>query len=234
MVLITHRDWGVKSNGTTRVDGWDNIEANYPKLRITQDVAAPLTPTAVLETFYPATQVAGTAPGTAQRFWTTPYRHFYVRFAVKLSSNWIGNQSTTNKLFHVWVGGNGVADGNRIFYRAVCAGTGRCDFQVALQGSPDARTRFPANLGSGTMTRGQWYTYEVEHILNTPGQANGVIRVWTDHVLTHQYLDVVNQSATENIGVRQLQWSPTYGGGGASPGVDQYIWLDHTYASGKP
>jgi hypothetical protein len=30
-----------------------------------------------------------------------------------------------------------------------------------------------------------------------------------------------------------FNWNPTYGGGGASPGVDQYLWFDRVYISGK-
>lgn len=237
LTLIGDRAWNSRASTITdRVgaEGWDPVEGRVSTQNfvIANDAADPLSPPSVLETVY--TTQTGVAPGTAQLPWPTSRRtkRLYVRFSVKLDPAWFGNSSTTNKLFHVWIAG-----GNRVLYRAVCAGTAPCTFQVGLQGvtvSGETRTRLTANRGPGAMLRGQWYTYEVEHIANTPGQRDGVIRVWTNRVLTHEYTDVGMLGPAETGGWHQVQWSPTYGGGGAPPPHRQSIWLGHTYVSGTP
>jgi hypothetical protein len=38
---------------------------------------------------------------------------------------------------------------------------------------------------------------------------------------------------TRPCNMHVFNWNPTYGGGGASPGVNQYLWFDRVYISGK-
>ena len=230
MTTLTDRSFCSRSanlKDRDAAEGWDEVEGRARAFAIVRDPTAPLSPDCVLETAYRAGHRAGTAPGTAQiPIRRRGQRHLYHRFAIKLDAKFVGNQTSTNKLFHLWVGG-----GNRLFYRAVGAGTGKLNFQIALQGTPDRRRRFLANRGSGEIARGAWYVYEVELIVNTPGQPNGMVRVWTNGALTHEYGDVVLQSGTENLFWDQIQWSPTWGGGGAPVPHSFNVWLDHSYVS---
>lgn len=241
LALITDRPFNSLASTTSDTkgaEGWDPIEARYPNFAIVQDPTAPLSPPNVLRTRYPAGFGGGSAPGTLQdnnARWVTPgrYRTLYHRFAVKLDPHFVGHPTSTNKLFHVWVGADPGSAGNRIFYRAVCAGSAPCDFQVALQGAPDARTRFPANVGNGVMGRGVWITYEVELALNTPGQSDGRLDVWTDGQLTHHYTDLEIAGPGETLVYQQIQWSPTWGGGGSTVPATFDVWLDGVVAAGR-
>ena len=214
--------------------GWDPIEGKFAAFRAVTDAGAPLSASPVLETYYRANHPSGTAPGTAQYSWSrgSRTRRVYHRFALKMDSLFFGNETTTNKLFHVWTNGE-----NRIFYRAVGAAMNNLTFQVALQGTPDPRTRFVANrgpTGSGQILRNRWYVYEIEMVMNSPGQANGVFRVWTNGTLTHEYVDVQIQTASESLFFEQIQWSPTWGGNGANTPYAFSTWLDHSYISIAP
>ncbi|MGH7559689.1 MAG: hypothetical protein ACRENB_01585 [Gemmatimonadales bacterium] len=214
-------------------DGWDPVESRYHNFSVKADTAAPLSATPVLETRYPAGMPGGVAPGTMQVLWSQSrsYRKLYHRFAFKVSDGFVGHATTTNKLFHIWVGGQ-----NRVFYRVVGSGSGGMSFQVALQGSPDARTRFPANTGPGstTVVRGRWYLAEVYLELNSAGVPDGTIDIWVDGVHTGHYTDVMFLGGTEAwMNWHQVQWSPTWGGGGGTVPADQFIWLDHSFVSAR-
>ncbi|MGH7559688.1 MAG: hypothetical protein ACRENB_01580 [Gemmatimonadales bacterium] len=175
----------------------------------------------------------GRAPGTAQ--FPLPrgarIRRLYHRFAIRVGEGFVGHPTSTNKLFHIWVGGE-----NRVFYRAVGAGRGRLEFQVALQGVPDARTRFRANIGMPTvLTRGSWHVIEVLLQLNSAGSRNGTIEFWMDGRPGGRYADVEFLGPHEGNRVwTQVQWSPTWGGGGSVVAFPFQLGLDHAYLSGAP
>jgi hypothetical protein len=153
---------------------------------------------------------------------------------VKLSSNFHGNQSSTNKVVHFWVKGMGSGGGNRIFLSAEGAGNGRLQPQLRLQGVPDARARITPNVAPGAVvTRGQWQHWEVLLTMNTPGQPNGQAQWWIDGQLVTDVRDLTIAAAGEPGTLFQLQWSPTYGGGGAPVPYDMYLWFDHAYVSVK-
>ncbi|MGH7561478.1 MAG: hypothetical protein ACRENB_10705 [Gemmatimonadales bacterium] len=225
----------IAANESDRIgsEGWDPVEARWRTFSIVRDTTAPLSSASVVETRFPAGMIGGVSPGVMQHFWpqSRGTRELYHRFAFKLSDNFFGHPTSTNKLFHIWVGGQ-----NRAFSRVVGAGTGGMTFQMALQGVPDQRTRFPANTGVGptTVVRGRWYLVEVYLRLNTPGVPDGVIDTWVDGVHTGHYTDVLFLGSTEGwMTWHQIQWSATWGGGGSNVPADQFIWLDHSYASAR-
>ncbi|MGH7559690.1 MAG: hypothetical protein ACRENB_01590, partial [Gemmatimonadales bacterium] len=217
----------------TGAEGWDAVEGRSLNFTVVADAAAPLSASKVMQTRYPAGMNGGVAPGTGQYSWSpgAGHRKLYHRFAIKASSNFAGHSTTTNKLFHIWVGGQ-----NRVFYRLVGSGSNALDFQVALQGVPDARTRFTRNVAgtSSIITRGQWYTVEVVLQLNTAGVADGTIDFWINGSHIGRYTDVQFLGGGEGaMTFHQIQWSPTWGGGGGTVPADMYLWLDHSYASAR-
>lgn len=218
-------------------DGWDGIEYRYPRFTIVQDPGAPTGDRTVGQMFYPAAHQSGTAPGTVQTLvntWAPLPKSLYVRIDAKLSSNWVGNQSNTNKMFFV-----GAAGGNNQFFLSA-EGSGRNALvpQVRLQGVEDPRARIAPNRAPGTqLIRGQWHRWEFQLGCNSaPNKADGTIRFWLDGRLVTEVNDV-NWTQTKYLDrpcdFTIFHWSPTYGGGGASPGVDQYLWFDHVYVSGR-
>jgi hypothetical protein len=99
---------------------------------------------------------------------------------------------------------------------------------------PDARARITPNVAPGAVvTRGQWQHWEVLLTMNTPGQPNGQAQWWIDGQLVTDVRDLTIAAAGEPGTLFQLQWSPTYGGGGAPVPYDMYLWFDHAYVSVK-
>jgi hypothetical protein len=150
---------------------------------------------------------------------------------VKLSSNFYGNQSSTNKMFFVWI-----ANGARFFISAEGAGNNALVPQIRLQGKyiPDQRPRLLPNVVPGaTLKRGAWQRWELRLVANTPGQFDGIVQWWLDGQLISDYRDVAFVASGESNLWQQFQWSPTYGGGGAGVPYDMFLSFDHAYISGK-
>jgi hypothetical protein len=229
---------GVCQNSATREAGWDDIEGcaqiNKGNLTIISDAAAPFTAPNVAQMQYPQGFAGGVAPAVAQRSFSLSlgYKTLFIRYYLKVSSNFEGHPSSTNKIFHYWVG-NPAA--NKVFDRLVGVAQGPLEFQVALQGVLDTRTRLTVNQPglSGAFERNRWYKIELLFIANTPGQPNGTVRGWINGQKAIEYTDVAILDTGESPIWSQVQWSPTWGGGGGITTTTFFMWLDHTYLSAK-
>jgi hypothetical protein len=231
--MLTDRPFSAKAlNQYDRAnsEGWDPIEGRYPNFSLVSDPTAPFSGGSVGQMKYPAGFVGGSAPATAQKyFYNTNYKQLYVRVWVKLSANFQGQVSSTNKMFHLWI-----ANGNRFFLSAEGAGSGPLYAQMRMQGVPDLRRRLVPNVVVGAQVRrGVWQQWELVVQTNTPGQANGEARWYIDGKLVSDYrnLEIVRVGEPENW--QQVQWSPTWGGGGDLVQQDMFLWFDHMYVSGK-
>ncbi|HSJ65282.1 MAG TPA: Ig-like domain-containing protein, partial [Gemmatimonadaceae bacterium] len=111
MYIMTDRQFDSKAKdnndrGATGSDGWDGIEYRYGKFTIVNDPTAPSGDGLVGQMYYPANHTAGTAPATAQTLmWSNAPRQLYISVWAKISSNWVGNQSSTNKMLFIGVSG---------------------------------------------------------------------------------------------------------------------------------
>jgi PKD repeat protein len=240
--VLTDRDFTSKAKanddrGPTGSQGWDGIEYRYPKFSIVADASAPTGDGLVGQMFYPAAHQSGTAPGTAQTLvatWAPAPTQLYVSIWAKISSNWVGNQSGTNKMFFLGAG----SGNNQFFLSAEGQGTGPLVPQLRLQGVLDPRARIIPNVAPGTrLTRGAWHRWEFLLTCNSGlNRSDGSITFWLDGVLTTRVTDVnwtQGKHPDRLCDFPIFNWNPTYGGGGASPGVDQYLRFDHVYVSGR-
>lgn len=239
MYIMTDRAFDSKAadnndRGATGSDGWDGIEYRYPKFSVVADPTAPSGDGRVGQMYYSATHQSGTAPATVQTVvWQNAPRKLYVSIWAKLSSNWVGNQSGTNKMFFVGASGGN----NQFFLSAEGAGHGPLEPQVRIQGVLDPRARIRPNVASAQLTRGAWHRWEFELTCNSaPGASDGTIDFWLDGKHVTSVNDVnwtQTKYPTRPCDFPIFHWSPTYGGGGASPGADQYLWFDRVYVSGR-
>ncbi len=204
---------------------------------IVSDPSAPISPPNVGQITYPAGFTgAGYAP--AQTFKdTTPnlgWKQVYVRFAVKLSSNWESHASGVNKIGFVWMHDNPV-----VYFSAQGQGPGSAPLfsELRLSSTPDGEVNLTQNLADPEFTRGQWHVWEVLLIANTGGLANGEAHWWIDGVKVGGYTGVRYANATQpNLwGGPEISWFPTWGGENGTPvAQEMYMWMDHYYLSGKP
>ena len=247
MTRITDRPFNTKARTNTDLgdancvggsECWDREESTSA-WTIVDDATAPAPGGRVAQQRYARGFRGEASPqGLAQKPWpmNLQYRTIYHRFWLKLSDNFVGHLTSTNKIFHIWT-----QPGNVLFYSAEGRGSrGPLQFQIRLQGVPEPDTNpfrqngpnVPGRTGT-LITRGKWHLFEVLLTLNTPGQKNGAFRVWQDGTLTHDYTgrEILAASVTQPYWW-QVQWSPTWGGSGDTVPEDMYMWIDQVYISG--
>src|SRR5690606_23807130 len=110
-------------------------------------------------------------------------RQVYMRFNLKMSSNWQGHEAGDNKLFYLTDAGTG-GGGDPIYISALGGGNGTLQLSIVNQGLGSTRYRSSTAgnqvSGNATIPRGQWVTIEVLIQGNTPGSANGQIHAWVN------------------------------------------------------
>lgn len=235
-------------------EGWDDAESRYPTVTLAQDSTAPLSGPNILRMLYPPQTVpAGQTynPGVVQTlsfvgstYGPRQYRKLYMRTAFKVSANWQGHNTSTNKLLFI----RGVGDSRpEPIIRLRGAGTDPLVLNVDLQGSPrDKRnigTQSSLNpnqpgataAGAFAVQRGQWQVVEAVLEMGTNGAANGRLRLWLNGTLTHDYADIeFEPTATSTWYWDTIHVAPTWGGQGGT--INQLMWLDFDefFVSGAP
>jgi hypothetical protein len=160
---------------------------------------------------------------------------------VKVSSNWVGHPTGTNKVLHFWV-----ADANRVFAYIDGSGANTLHPYLGLQaiatpfndgaGQISTSVNLRPNVAGHTgaqIVRGQWYHWEILLNVNTNGAPNGTADWWIDGVQVAHYSGIGYVSGSQSRYFNVMRWDPTWGGLGGTVPADQYMYLDHIYISGK-
>jgi hypothetical protein len=223
--LTEHPFNTVKNTDSAGVGVW----SGSGDFSISQDPTAPVSPPNVAQFTYPAGFQAGSAPGHIEFDVPVNTSQLYISFYMKLSSNFEGQSSETNKVLFAWI-----LNHPAVFLSNQGAGTAvPLEPTVRYQGAFDSRAYFRQNVGSRqAMTRGRWRRWELLLIANTPGRSDGVIRFWIDGQKVGEYTDVNFRDTPDTWQYVYLQ--PIWGGVGGSVQATQYLWVDHLYISGHP
>jgi hypothetical protein len=90
---------------------------------------------------------------------------------------------------------------------------------------------------SQQIVRGVWQRWEFLFTCNSAADVfDGTADLWIDgkHITTAKDISWFQGKHPDRpCEMNVFNWNPTYGGGGASPGVDQYLWFDRVYISGR-
>lgn len=245
------RGTGTFPNKVGGSEGFDGIEFLGTSLSIQQDATAPLSPPNVMRAAYPAQSVAAGQTYSPQTFQTQGftgnahgqkrYRGLYLRTAFKVSANWQNHPNGGSpKLVFLRTNGSPRAEPIPVLWY----NNSRFELKVNLQGSVlDPRTNtqgLAANTATAAGTdindikRGTWYVLELELILDTFGQNNGVLRIWLNGVKTHEYSDVRYLPNSTQLYWEVGHWASTWGGQGGTIQQDMFLFWDHAYFSGRP
>ena len=237
-VVITERGFN-----NTIEDGWTLPSFAVPYLTIVQDGAAPKSPSNVAQIRYPAGFGGGDSPALAERDLTSGRATtLYVSMWLKLSSNWSGHPTGTNKVMHFWING-----GNRVFAFADGSGNNVLTPRIGLQaisgayndgfGTTSTTVELRPNVSGQTgaqIVRGRWQRWEIAMTSNTNGDANGTLDWWIDGTHVGHYTGIAYVPAGASRTWDIVKWDPTWGGQGSSIPADQFMYMDHLYMSGKP
>lgn len=224
-------------------DGWAvPSPPDINNYTIVSDAAGPRSAPLVAAIRFPAGFSGGNSPAQTERSLGSTAGTLYVSIWIKLSSNWVGHPTGTNKVLHFWLAGL-----NRVFAFIDGSGSNVLKPYVGLQG-----IAAPYNDGAGQIAtsvnlrpnvvgqtevaiiRGQWYRWEIVFQVNTGGGANGTADWWIDGVKVAHYMGIPYVSASQSRFFDVMRWDPTWGGLGGAVPADQFMYMDHIYVSGKP
>ncbi len=207
--------------------GWQ-VDRNRERLSIIQDPGAPRSPANVIAGKFPAGAKGGTAPFRVERSfngtrYTTLFMCVWMKHSVNFTDN--GNVGTKFSFYrgdgtnHYWGfdGGPDGQDDKFLFFFGLQRGAGNRDFRSTYSATP----------------LGVWRKYEVLTVGNTPGRADGVLRVWVDGQLVVNASDVAYWKSSQIPGFSGFAWEPVYGGGLNPVPHDMYMYVDHWFVSGR-
>jgi hypothetical protein len=206
--------------------GW-GVDRNPENIAIVSDTTAPRSANNVAHGIFNAGAPGGTAPFRVERpFGGKAYTTIYECVWMMHSANFTdGGNLGTKVSFYLGGGQNnywafdGGATGHDGFY-----------FFFGIQGGGGDRS-WRASWSAKPL--GVWHKYEILTVSNTPGQNNGILRVWADGQLILQSTDVAWWGATQTPAWTGVSWEPVYGGGLNPVPVTMFQAMDHWYVSVK-
>jgi uncharacterized protein YjdB len=238
MARVTERSFSAVAE-----DGWTvPTGTDLTNFTVVSDATAPKSAPLAMQIRFPAGFGAGNSPALTERDLGSTASTLYVSMWIKLSSNWVGQITGTNKVLHFWMAGL-----NRLFVFVDGAGNNILQPFVGLQGIAT-----PYNDGAGSIStsvnlrpnvvgqtgaqivRGQWYHWELVFAINSSGSTDGTADWWINGVQVGHYTGIGYVSASQSRVFETMKWDPTWGGLGGTVPADQFMTMDHIYISGKP
>jgi hypothetical protein len=206
---------------------------------VTPDLTAPASPPNIMQSKYPIGLDGGRAPvhisgwdasGSAKS-------KVYMSLWLRIKGPNYENQATGTKMgFIAFNQDAGTAQNQGTFFLLSNSSAQEIDTSFRVQfriQSPCCRNLGQNVIGSRLFTVGPWHHWEAVLELNTPGSANGVLKMWIDGVLVANHTDVVYVDPAHTLGFYMWKWNPTWGGTGGTKTKDDYILIDHVYFSGQ-
>jgi uncharacterized protein YjdB len=215
-------------------DGWPSpLLYNGGQGAITTDASAPKSPSNVLQVTFPAGFPAGDQPydqailldGSAQ------YTQLYGSIWLKYSPGFAVDGAGILKILYMWASDD--KPSLCLCVNNYTAGGGNFTPQLGLQDATNQNLipNVSGQVGYGFPT-GQWVRLEFLLVMNSPGQSNGVAKVWANGVLVTNFTNVDFVSSSTQEYWHKLEIAPYWGGLGGTVPSAQYLWVDHLYASG--
>lgn len=232
----------VQAQGLPEINEWDNTSDpgwGYAFFTPLVDSSVP-SPSggAALKFTYPAnTYSTSFGPGKAYYTLAAPQRELYTGFWIRFSPGFVQHPIST-KILYQYGSLNSNTTGS-LPYMTVrttsYSGNQCCSVDIGIQGNGAAGSLSKSlphtlanNKASGNVSPGTWVWMEV-HVKgnSSPTVNDGILEIWLDGVLTHQYFNVLYFDKAD--GFKEVSLAPEYGGGGISKiPVTQYLYYDHT------
>lgn len=244
LVPATYLGWSAQERS------WEKLF--YSNLQLIQDATQPGTGSAgAVRVQFLSSLAGGYAPANFEWMgpWPANTGSIDFTFTIKLSSNWDNNGAkNTNDGTKIFFFANQpqnnhfVAIGSRRYDGAEAGGTGTLGGAWLTIGLQNPTVSYKTNVD---LTRNVWHTVRIQVVANTPGVANGQLRIWVDGTRAlinsgkndpptfTERTNVMYYSAGQVAKQNRLEFEPTYGGGTESPPYTQWFDIGHVTAGVK-
>jgi hypothetical protein len=200
--------------------GWFVSQNPNGYATITQDAAAPVSPSNVGQWMYPSGFGGGYEPATIAHSLPSGFNEGFVGVSWKPSNPWQGHSTYVNKIFFVFGG----ACGNLI---PIMYGPPGGPYHLRVAPEWGNWSFLVPNVNDVPVALGAWHNIELYFKYNNGG-ANGIVRWWMDGTLIGDYTNI---SFPASGCFAELQLAPTWGGVGDVKTETDYFWFDHVLAS---
>jgi len=187
-------------------------------------------PSYALKFTYPLGYTPGGDPAACWNNFGSPKNEIYGQFYFKFSPDYTWNP-VQNKMVIIQIGPGAQGAGDII---AVQRSSHKMTFQTQYAETVNYYANTPGY--DPEIVSGQWYKITWRQVINTPGVANGILQMWINDTLSHNYNTVQYRRSTEGS-LAFYEWSlmPIYGGiiGPPKP-KEEYFWIDRTIMQATP
>ena len=219
LTVMTDRSWN-----TLSFPGWGMEDPGVAQMSIIVDPTAPLSASNVYQFLYPQGMAAGAAGGLQWYYMTR--NELFIGMYFKYSSNWQQSGSNLTKLFYVYQR----SGENRQATFMIMNGPTGGPYDLQISNEPDGGAWWKQNVSNVAIVPGRWHRLELYmKKASASGVADGVVRWWVDGVLAANY---PNAKLRGNP-FSEFHFSPVWGGLGGTKAHNDYLWIDHTYLSGR-
>jgi hypothetical protein len=157
---------------------------------------------------------------------TSAPTQLFVSVYVKFSSNYIIDNARINKLLYFWAN-----DGVPSLCLCTTSTSTTADFTPQL-GLQDAVNENLA-AGSYTFPRNTWVRLDVYLKMNTPGNSDGVGKIWANGTLVGSFSGVDYVKSSSQATWAEISIAPYWGGAGGTIATPQTVQYSGLYASGS-
>ncbi len=197
------------------------------KLSIIQDGLGPLSPPSAIAGKFPQGSRGGAAPFRLTRNFSRNTTSIYMCIFTELDPAFTNNGNAGTK-FGFWltpyVGGTfGL---NHYFNLSNNVG-------INLQFATASMNRNMLSSFSLIGHRGTWVKMELLVVANTPGNSDGIARIWANDVQVLNVQNVQYFYPSQTPAFNGVTWNPTYGGGTNPVPYNMFQFIDHWYLSIK-
>ena len=207
--------------------GWSTRASDIFRLKVVPDPTAPRSPANVMAGLFQQGSKGGSAPFKMERRFPRSVTHLYMCIWQKLTPGFTSNGNTGTKFgFLITPYGTGAQRISHYFNLVSNPGINLESGGATLNRNMKSQYGMLNHLGG-------WHKLEYLVISNTPGNQDGIARLWVDGVLQLDVTDVRYFFPNQTPSITGVTWNPTYGGGANPVPYDMTQYIDHWYISGR-
>jgi len=169
----------------------------------------------------------GNAPGKIVTAAFTSQTNIYYGFWIKYDPNWTRHDIGEKQLYIWW----GSAENLYFGPEGPSGFCGTDKMTASIQTTwQEGEHNICANVSNPSLLDNTWYWIEMHLVMNTVGQANGIMQLWVtpqgqSEILVMDYSNKTYRNDSSHQ-FNRGEWIPIWGGSGGTKPAEEYLWYD--------